>query len=117
MSTKPPTAVMMPSVSSSGFKPVLDLLQSVRISPQFVRAAVVRQRPQCVDLLRVAAARHCQGRAGSLELPANTLAHDLDVSLRQPALRSLFVYERPFGGQRPGLRNIGDIRSRTLGAA
>jgi len=50
MSTKPPTAVMIPRVSSSGFKAVLDLPESFRVSAELRRRRIVARAQHRCDL-------------------------------------------------------------------
>src|SRR5690242_4826965 len=53
MSTKPPTAVMIPRVSSSGFKPALDLFQGCGARAKVLRRSVVGQLEQRRDLVAI----------------------------------------------------------------
>src|SRR5574338_232046 len=117
MSTNPPTAVMIPSVSSSGFKTVLDLLEHSGLGAQFLRRRIVGLREQRFDQLPVAAVRLAQRRCGSLQLLSHLLVHYLDESRRELALRRLLVDHRPPRRERPGLGAILEVRLRPPGAA
>src|SRR3954447_15586011 len=81
MSTKPPTAVMIPSVSSSGFKAVLDLLELVGVGAQLVGRGIVGLGEQRLNLLPVARVRLGERRSGGLQLLAQIAAHCLAVGV------------------------------------
>src|SRR3954464_16064981 len=96
MSTKPPTAVMIPSVSSSGFKRVLDLLELLRVSFQHARRRIVRPLEQESYLSGVSGVWIAERAGVCLKLPAKPAVHALDIGRGQPALVGLFVDQRPF---------------------
>src|SRR3954447_4616714 len=106
MSTKPPTAVMMPSVSSSGFKVVLDLLQSVDVGAELLRCRIVGLRKQRLDFLSVAAVGLGQRGARGSQLLADSLPHGFCIATGEPAGGGLFVDERPFRSERTRLADI-----------
>src|SRR4051794_2156129 len=114
MSTKPPTAVMMPRVSSSGFKSVLDLFQAIGMKAELFRLGILRLGEQGPDLLAVAAVGLGQRRGCGLQLFAYVRAHRARVVRAQPALARLLIDHRPFGGERPRLGNILQVRLGTL---
>src|SRR3954463_13767929 len=70
MSTKPPTAVMIPSVNSSGFKAVLDLLEPLAMRFELSRRRVVRLPQNGLDLRPVGGVRLRQRLRCALQLLA-----------------------------------------------
>src|SRR3569833_1976176 len=104
MSTNPPTAVMMPSVSSSGFKAVLDLLER----------GGVRQREKCVNLVAVAAVRLGERLGRPLKLLTQLLAHGASVGRGQLALCCLLVDQGPLCAERARLTDRRQVRLRSL---
>src|SRR4051812_38383607 len=106
MSTKPPTAVMMPSVSSSGFKAVLDLLQSVDVGAELLQCRIVGLLKQRLDFLAVAAVGLGQRLARGLQLLANSLPHGFGIMAGEPAGGRLLVDQRPFRAERTRLADI-----------
>src|SRR4029078_2071139 len=105
-STKPPTAVMMPRVSSSGFKLVLDLLQALGMGPQFGGRGVLGLAEQCVDLAAIGRIRLGERLSWGGQPVCQPLVHGKDISACQPARGRLLVDQRPFGGDRPRLLDI-----------
>src|SRR5438270_3954698 len=85
MSTKPPTAVMIPSVSSSGFKSVLDLPKLPGMGAQLFGRGVIRLRQQRLNLAGIKGVRPGQRRRVGLELLAQLLPHRFHVSCREVA--------------------------------
>src|SRR4051794_33910624 len=106
MSTKPPTAVMMPSVSLSGFKAVLDLLQLVGMGAKLLGMRIVWLLEQGLDLSTVARVRLSQRRRRRLELVAQPAMHTRDVGSGEFSLGCLVVDERPLGRHGTRLRDI-----------
>src|SRR4051812_24371049 len=99
MSTKPPTAVMIPSVSSSGFKAILDLLELVGVRSQLLGRGGVRLPKQRSNFVPISGFR-LQRPGTRLQLLAQALAHRLDVNRRELALACLLIDQRPFGAER-----------------
>src|SRR5436190_5654252 len=98
MSTNPPTAVMIPSVSSSGFKLYLDLLQRVGMSPKLGGSGIGRFGEQRPDLRAVSCIRLAQRSRCRLQPVMQPAVHRLYVSEGNPARLGLLVHKRPFGG-------------------
>src|SRR6185503_3614071 len=103
MSTNPPTAVMIPRVSSSGFKAVLDLLEPGGMCPQFLGPRAVGLFQNCLDFLRISGLRLAQRLGARLQLLADAIAHRFDVGRRELALARLLIDQRPFGRERARL--------------
>src|SRR4051794_37085626 len=93
MSTNPPTAVMIPSVISSGFKGVLDLLELLRVRSKFSRRGAVRRTFKPGDFLSIARLGLRQRLGRRLELFAQAPAHCLHIRSGEMALVGLFVDE------------------------
>src|SRR3954452_8660090 len=106
MSTKPPTAVMIPSVSSSGFKLVLDPLQRLGVDAQPLRGRVRRLGQQRPHLGSVRLTRLGQRRGRRLEIVMQPIMHRLHVCRGHPASVRLLIDQRPFRGDRPRLLDI-----------
>src|SRR5215212_8610715 len=117
MSTKPPTAVMMPRVSSSGFKSILLLLKPLGVAPQLLGRGIVRQLRQCLHLRRVRGLRLTEPREVRLDLLPQPLVHAADVDAGNLALARLLVDERPFGGGRSRVTDILKVGFGALGTA
>src|SRR5437588_13002304 len=100
MSTKPPTAVMMPRVSSSGFKSVLDLLQLVGMRAKLPRRRIVGLGEKRPTLHGIARVRPRQRGCVGLELLAQLLPHRFHVNGREVTARCFLVDERPLGPAR-----------------
>src|SRR6476469_9438275 len=116
MSTKPPTAVMIPSVSSSGFKAVLDVLQLVRMRAKLLGRSVIRQPQQRLDFSAVRRLRLAEARCRGLNLLADPFVHARDVSRRQLSAVCLLVGQRPLSRRRPRLLDILQVLLRTFRA-
>src|SRR3569623_2377170 len=103
MSTKPPTAVMMPSVSSRGFKAVLDRLERLDVSAEFLRGGGVRLLEQRPDFSAVRGIGLRERRRRRLQLLADASPHGPDIGGRKLQFRRLLVDQRPFGRLRARL--------------
>src|SRR4051794_28068201 len=106
MSTKPPTAVMIPSVNSSGFKAVLDLLEPLAMRFELSRRRVVRLPQNGLDLRPVGGVRLRQRLRCALQLLAQPSVHARDVGCGQLVLAGLLVDEQPFRRSRARLLDI-----------
>src|SRR3954469_487842 len=116
MSTKPPTAVMMPSVSSAGFKAVLDLFEACRPGAKLLRSRIVGLLEERGDFVAVGRVRLVQRGGRSLDFLAQPVVHAEGVGLGQLTLAGLIVDQCPFGRSRPRLLDIFEVRIRPLGA-
>src|SRR6185312_10420172 len=116
MSTKPPTAVMIPSVSSSGFKMVLDLLELACVRPEGSRIRIVGLAKDRRDFRSVIRLRLSQRFGVGLQLLAEALAHRLYVRAGEVAFARLLIDQRPFGGERPGRADVLQIGFGPFGA-
>src|SRR5947209_2871418 len=115
MSTKPPTAVMMPSVSSSGFKRGLDLLELRGIGAQGFGRRIVRFAGQRAYEPAVVGLRLRKSRLSTAELLSQPVVHARSVGRGELSLPRLLIDERPFGRDGAGLLNILKISLRSLG--
>src|SRR4051812_21299424 len=102
MSTKPPTAVMIPSVSSSGFKTVLDALEGAGMGAQLFGTGIVSGREEAANFIAVIALRLSQRAQVDPQLLAQPGTHRLRVGRGDMARRRLLIHQRPFGGERAG---------------
>src|SRR5437763_12682838 len=91
MSTKPPTAVMMPSVSSSGFKAVLDLLELGSVGAQLFGRGIGRLPDERVNFLTVGRVGLAEARKRRLKLLPKPLVHAVDIGIGKLALPGLLV--------------------------
>src|SRR5690348_1997014 len=114
MSTNPPTAVMIPRVSSIGFKLVLDALEVACVRSQRRGRRVVGRAQDRADLCGIGRLRLRQRLRARLQLIADAGAHRLRISGGQMPLRRLLVDQRPFGGERPCLADTLKVRLRAL---
>src|SRR6476661_6399669 len=117
MSTKPPTAVMIPSVSSSGFKMILDLLEAIDMGADAGRRRVRWQGKQRSDLAGIGATGIGQFRLGATKLLVKLLVHRFDIGSGQMALARLIVHQGPFGGERPRFPDCSEVGLRALRAS
>src|SRR5579884_2033762 len=117
MSTKPPTAVMIPKVSSSGFKTFLDLPDLADVHAQSRGGSIVRQPHQRPYFTTVAAIGVSERTLRRLQLLPQLVVHGFDIGLRKVALGRLFVDERPFGRQRPSFADGRQVGVRAFGTA
>src|SRR5690348_7668748 len=114
MSTKPPTAVMIPRVSSIGFKLVLNPLEVACMRSQRCGRSVVGRAQDRSDLRGIGRPGLRQRLGARLQLVADAGAHRLRVGGGQMPLRRLLVDKCPLGGERPCLADILKVRLRAL---
>src|SRR5690349_5315327 len=114
MSTKPPTEVMMPSVSSSGFKAVLDLLELGDVRAQFRGRNVVGLAQQRMDFDGITRFRLGEPLRRSLDLVPQPLMHAADIGFGQLSPPGLLIDQRPFGCRRARLLDIFEVRLRAF---
>src|SRR3954451_17142146 len=99
MSTNPPTAVMIPSVISSGFKLVLDPLELFGMGAQVHWRGIGRLDEQRMNFARVIRIGLSQSPGRRPDFLTQPLAHARGVDLGEVALARLLVDQRPL---RPG---------------
>jgi len=103
---------MIPRVSSSGFKRVLNLLELFGMDAQRFRRRILRLAGDGRDFPAIRGVGLRQGRRRTLELFPQPLVHARGVGRRQLALARHLIDQRPFGGNRAGLLNVLQVRLR-----
>ena len=96
MSTKPPTAVMIPKVSSSRFKLLLDRFQRGGVARQLSGIRIRRQRLERGGSPRGLAILTAQCTRRLADLAPRCRSHAVDISRGKMLSDRFAVYQRPF---------------------
>src|SRR3954463_14814607 len=115
MSTKPPTAVMMPSVSSSGFKAVLDPLQRPDMLTERLRPRIILLGQECAHVVAIRGVGLSQRVQAGPELLPQLPVHRVHIRPGEMPAGRLLVDQRPFSAERTRLADRRQVRRGTFG--